>query len=154
MEKANKRERAERHQAQTSNQGKLIIWQWNCRGFHKKKAILQQHIGHTTDKPDILIIQETNTDTPTLPVYEAIAVPLTKGCSGVASFVSNRLAWAETDRSKPNSKCDHLLIEVFPRGKKTKSILALNMYSSPNHKTQIFKRLLKRARDKAGDNSH
>lgn len=44
---------------------KLMVWQWNCRGFQKKKGHLQlliQHVGNNqpTHFPDIIALQETN----------------------------------------------------------------------------------------------
>lgn len=37
------------------------VWQWNCRGFKLKYGSLAQSIASSTDPPDIVAIQETNT---------------------------------------------------------------------------------------------
>lgn len=42
------------------------VWQWNCRGFKKKKANLHQHLNNTAQqesyKPDIIALQEVNVE--------------------------------------------------------------------------------------------
>ncbi|KAH9371253.1 hypothetical protein HPB48_020701 [Haemaphysalis longicornis] len=60
----------------TTNATGVTVWQWNCRGFSKKKAVVQQHIEHAARKPDVLLLQETLTDAPSLPGYRVHSGPL------------------------------------------------------------------------------
>lgn len=37
---------------------KLVVWQWNCRGFNRKRAELQFLIEQTEVPPDVIALQE------------------------------------------------------------------------------------------------
>ncbi|KAH9378796.1 hypothetical protein HPB48_010918 [Haemaphysalis longicornis] len=62
----------------------LTVWLWNCHSYNKR-AVLQQHITTVTKKPDIVLLQETVTATPTLQACRAHVSPA-EG-RGVCTFI-------------------------------------------------------------------
>ncbi|KAH9381990.1 hypothetical protein HPB48_000964 [Haemaphysalis longicornis] len=52
---------------------KLMVWQWNCRGFRNKKASVEQFIKSRRKTPDAIIPQELMDDARTLPGYKSHA---------------------------------------------------------------------------------
>lgn len=38
----------------------IEVWQWNCRGFRRKRGNLQLHIQNLDSKPDIIALQEAS----------------------------------------------------------------------------------------------
>lgn len=124
-----------------SNAPQLTVWQWNCRSFNGKKAAIQQHIKYAKNAPDVILLQETLEDAPTLPGYRAHSSP-TEG-RGVCTFVKKGLPFIEHDYK--NTKIEHTFIELIPTRKRKCSIFILNIYSSPTQRLQRFRSLLHRA---------
>ncbi|KAH7968662.1 hypothetical protein HPB52_010529 [Rhipicephalus sanguineus] len=48
-----------------------MIWQWNCRGYRRKRGNLQQFVCNCERKPDVILLQATN-DPVKLAGYKAI----------------------------------------------------------------------------------
>ncbi|KAH6925417.1 hypothetical protein HPB50_004963 [Hyalomma asiaticum] len=48
---------------ETRNVHQLVVWQWNCRGFRRKRGPLQQYIAMTSMAPDVILLQEPNCTT-------------------------------------------------------------------------------------------
>ncbi|XP_077492029.1 uncharacterized protein LOC144102713 [Amblyomma americanum] len=128
----------------------LVTWHWNCNGFASKKAVLQQHITQVARKSDIILIQETRTDTVSLPGYRVHAKsPKVTGGRGICTLVRKGLTFIEHELQK--SKIEYTLIEVVMGKKQKNSTFLLNVYSSPLHKEQKFKTLLHIASTVAGN---
>ncbi|XP_072142945.1 uncharacterized protein [Dermacentor andersoni] len=114
-----------------------------------KKVVLQQHITQVANKPDIIMIQETRTDTVSLPGYRVYAKsPKVSGGRGICTLVRKGLTFIEHELH--NSKIEYTLIEVVTGKKQKNSTFLLNVYSSPSHWKQKFKTLLHRASTVAG----
>ena len=126
--------------AQTSA---FIMWQWNCRGFLHKRAPLQQFIRSHSEKPHVIILQETLTDNVTLPCYRSVVK--NKEGRGVGALISNKLTHVVHDLNMASSKIEHVMIEIIPGPTNRESIFFLNVYSSPKDLRQHFKALLSKA---------
>ncbi|KAL3225050.1 hypothetical protein MRX96_026145 [Rhipicephalus microplus] len=64
-----------RNRAQTQ-QHHLLVWQWNPNSIQGRKALLQQYIQQCTERPDVIILQETHSETPpTLQEYRSFVKP-------------------------------------------------------------------------------
>lgn len=136
----------------------LLIWQWNCNGYHNKRATLTRHLQGMERKPDVIMIQETLcTDTPQLQGYRAhakAAKPLNKKkkkfgirkpTGGVCTFVRKGIVFLEHELTT-GGWTDSSAVEVIVGKKKRKtSVLAVNVYSSPRHRKQKFRTLMQRA---------
>lgn len=129
----------------------LTIWQWNCRGFKNKKAVLQQHISYTTKKPDVLLLQETLTDAPSLPGYRVHKGPADG--RGLCTLVRKGLTLVEHELQQGQAKIEHTLTQIIPGKRKKGTLYLLNVYSNPSQRKQKFKTLLLRASTAAGRNT-
>lgn len=124
----------------------LLVWQWNCNGFARKKAVLQQHLEQTTVRPDVIVLQETLTEEVKLPGYKAsVSPPSLRGTTGstgrgACTLVRKGITFLEHEVLGANSPIEHTFIEVVT-GKKSRkeSTFILNVYSSPAHRKQKFK---------------
>lgn len=126
------------------------IWQWNCRGFLKKKAPLQQYIRSNPEKPHVILIQETLSAEVNLSGYQSIIGP--SGGRGVCTLVSRKLTYIIHDLGMATCKAEHVMIEILPGQLRRHSVFILNVYSSPNDLRQRFKALLRKAISLAGTN--
>lgn len=124
----------------------ITVWQWNCRGLQPKRAVLQQHIEHAKKKPDVILLQETLTATPTLPGYRVQVGPA--GGRGLCTLVRKGLTFLEHEIK---NKIEHVYTEIIPTKNNKKSLFILNLYSSPSQKHQRFKSLLHKAGNIAKD---
>lgn len=126
----------------------LIIWQWNCRGFANKKAVLQQHIRTAERKPAVILLQETLTDTAIISGYEKY-LAVTAGRGTITLIHKRHVAIAHEIKG---FKIEHVLIELIPERRRKGSIFILNLYSSPSNLKQRFIALLRKAAAVAGRN--
>lgn len=132
-----------------SNSTGITVWQWNCRGFVKKRAVVQQHIEHAARKPDVLLLQETLTDKPSLPGYMVHAGP--PDGRGLCTLVRKGLTFVEHRLS--NVRIEHTLTELIPTKQRRNSIFILNIYSNPSQRLQKFKAILHKASTMAGQST-
>ncbi|KAM7315618.1 hypothetical protein ISCGN_005401 [Ixodes scapularis] len=124
----------------------ITIWQWNCRGFAGKKAVLQQHIRHAARKPDVILLQETLTDAPTLMGYREHVCTI-EG-RGLCTLVRKGLTFV--DHELGGVKVEHSFVELIPTKRRKQSIFVLNVYSNPSNRRQRFRALLQKALKTAG----
>ncbi|XP_077548005.1 uncharacterized protein LOC144160658 [Haemaphysalis longicornis] len=124
----------------------ITVWHWNCRCLQPKRAVLQQHIEHAKTKPDVVLLQETLTATPTLPGYR-VQVGAAGG-SGLCTLVRKGLTFLEHEIK---NKIAHVYTEIIPTKSNKKSLFFMNVYSSPSQKHQRFKSLLHKAGNIAKD---
>lgn len=115
-----------------------IIWQWNCRGYGKKRGHLQQHVNAlpAEDRPDVIALQE--------PMRLAkLSGYVTFGCDNsektqVTTLIKRNVPVILHDTSISN--IDHLLIEVIaPKKEDTRSLFVMNIYSRPRSKHKFAK---------------
>lgn len=90
---------------------KNTVWQWNCRGFTRKRAVLQEFL-RKGDRPDVIALQECGRKA-TLPGYKSY---VSEGTSTqVATLVRRNVTAVQHDIG--NAHIDHVLIELIPKKK-------------------------------------
>ncbi|KAL3179519.1 hypothetical protein MRX96_037904 [Rhipicephalus microplus] len=147
-----------RNRAQTQ-QHHLLIWQWNPNGIQGRKTSLQQYIKQSTKRPDVIILQETHSETPpTLPGYRSFAKPpsartVGKGAGqGVCTLVKKNLTSIDHELL-PNGAIEHSTVEIVTgKRKRRESTFIINVYSNPKHFQQKFRTLVHKAQQLAGSN--
>lgn len=132
-----------------ANASNLVIWQWNCASFRKRKAVLQQLLSSANERPSVILLQETLTDVIALRDYRAEA-HFSEGKRGVAAFVSKNLAYLRHD-VRPDLKVEHIMIELIPNDRLKQSVFILNVYSSPADRKETFNALFQKACKIAGN---
>lgn len=128
----------------------FCIWQWNCRGFTKKKAPLQQYLRSCEKPPHVILLQETMSPSVSLTGFRP--APSQSGGRGVCTFVRNKLTHITHDLNMTTSNIEYVMTEIIPGRIFRRSIYILNIYSSPNDRRQRFKALLRKAVNLAGSN--
>lgn len=116
------------------------VWQWNCRGYRNKRGALAQYIAELDTPPDIIALQETGTEKPTLTGYQAL-VPRTYQRVAVlaANHVNARMHELHDEGT------DHVIIEILPEKRHWPSFFILNVYSPPRDTHVDFSKLFARA---------
>ncbi|KAG0410892.1 hypothetical protein HPB47_011988 [Ixodes persulcatus] len=130
----------------TSGNSGIIIWQWNCRGFADKKAVLQQHIKHEARKPDVILLQETLRDAPTRMDYREHVCTI-EGRE-LCKLVRKGLTFV--DHELGGVKVEHSFVQLMPTKHRKQSIFVLNVYRNPSNRGQRFRALLQKAIKTAG----
>ncbi|CAN8008761.1 unnamed protein product, partial [Ixodes pacificus] len=125
------------------------IWQWNCRGFQRKRAVIQQFIRSHPEKPHVILLQETLSDVATLPGYKSHIV-YGEGKRGICTLVSKGCTSVTHDLFLDSSKVEHSFVAIIPSGRLKCSIFILHIYSSPKDLKQRFASLFRRAAGKGG----
>lgn len=126
----------------------INVWQWNCRGLHRKKNVLQQFIRSHPEKPHVILLQETLTDTVTLPGYKS-HTRYEDGKRGISTLVTNKYTFIVHDLNLESNKVEHSLVEIIPSGQFKTSVFILNIYSTPKDLRQRFAAIINRAVSKA-----
>lgn len=118
----------------TLSKQQIVVWQWNCRGYRRKRASLQQYAAMSTHPPDIILLQEPNCS-PSLSGFTTFTgtSPL------VGALVSKHLT---CNSHTINIDIPHQILEIITQGKNSCSLFILNVYSSPRSRTHSFHRLL------------
>ncbi|KAH6932384.1 hypothetical protein HPB50_005100 [Hyalomma asiaticum] len=112
----------------------LKLWQWNCRSIQRKKQnLLQFTYSH---QPDIIALQETETDAFKLRGYET---HIAEGKRRTAILIKKQYT---TQQHHIDHRTEHTLVEVIPRTKTLQSLFILNMYSPPSESLNDFDKLL------------
>lgn len=119
------------------------IWQWNCRGFRRKRGNLQQFV-KTKQAPDVIALQETG-GTAKLSGYKSYGTSDEKAT--VTTLIHRNIVAVEHDTGVRN--IDHVLLEIIPSRKKEGSLFVLNVYSPPRQKVK-FGSLFRKALNVAG----
>ncbi|KAG0441615.1 hypothetical protein HPB47_015905 [Ixodes persulcatus] len=98
------------------------VWQWNCRGYRKKRGPSTQYIAGLDKPPDIIALQETGTETPSLSGYKALVPRI---CQRVAVLAANHVNARMHELS--DESIDHVLIESIPEKRHWPSFFILNI---------------------------
>ncbi|XP_042148612.1 uncharacterized protein LOC121837158 [Ixodes scapularis] len=118
----------------------LTVWQWNCRSFRNKKPSLTllalQH------SPDLIALQETNTDNVSLRGYTTYATDPTSRTAVLVQATQT----AQT-HTLPTT-IDYTFVELLPRKKTEPSLYVLNIYSPPTQTLSAIDRLLRIVRQR------
>lgn len=122
------------------------IWQWNCRGYRRKRFNLQQHLINK-ESPDIIMIQETH-GIAKLSGYKPFS-----GAEGetkaITTLVKRNLTVVQHDTEIRD--IDNILIEIIPTRKLADSLFILNVYSNPRCKKHKFRTLFRKTLAIAGN---
>lgn len=129
----------------THNTKNYVIWQWNCRGYARKRGHLQQYLINK-EKPDVILLQETNVKAK-LSGYRSFQDSAPRDKPAVATLVKRNLTVTQHE-IKVNAT-PHLPVETAPPKNRDNSPFTLNVYSSPRPKHR-FRALLKKAAGIAG----
>lgn len=128
------------------------VWQWNCRGFKKKKANLHQHVNNMAQqesyKPDIIALQEVNSEAG-LSFYRAFHCR--NNSKKVTTLVHREQVAAIHDiETSPPSGIPHVFVEIIPTRTSDPSLFVLNVYVAPQEDPNLdalFRSALKVSRD-------
>lgn len=123
----------------------LVVWQWNCASFKKRKAPLLQFLASQADKPHVIILQDTLGSKATLPGYRVGSSKFEQGKRGVATLVANKCSFQERDLKLGNVKAEATAIEIIPNGWLKNSVFVVNVYSSPSDHRQSFASIITKA---------
>ncbi|KAH7943195.1 hypothetical protein HPB52_006291 [Rhipicephalus sanguineus] len=131
-----------RGRSQTTNTlSTLRIWQWNCRSYRPRYASLQEFVKQ--DPPDLIALQETNTENVRLLGYNAHVQT-----KRTAILTKKNLTVHELE--PVNTPIEHTVIEVIPERKSHKSLIVASVYSPPKDQLpdfDLFVRELKKRAD-------
>ncbi|XP_077538316.1 uncharacterized protein LOC144150831 [Haemaphysalis longicornis] len=138
------------------NDKSLLIWQWNCRGYDSKKAVLQVLADKSNRKQDVIVLQETLSENARLPGYKAHASPPSKAPNGtgrrICPFVRKGLCHDEIKGVK-KSMAEHTITELVIGKKRKQSVYVANIYSRPSYPRQRLKTLMRKIGKTAGNNA-
>lgn len=127
----------------------FAIWQWNCAGFRKRKASLQQYMSPLAVRPHVIALQETIDAAVALPGYRSVSVR-GEGQRGLAILVARKYAFVEHKLQLGNSTLEAQLVEIIPNNWLKCSIFILNVYSTPRNHKQAFSSVIAKAAALAG----
>lgn len=118
------------------------IWQWNCRGYRRKRGALMHYIGTKDFAPDIIALQEPNCP-PSLSGY-TMFMQMDSGPEATlyraATLVAKHIS-VINHSFKQHRHIPHTLLEILPKKKTLPSLFVLNVYSSPSQKADDFRAL-------------
>lgn len=123
------------------------VWQWNCRGYRRKRGELTQFIATQPHPPDVIALQEVHC-TPTLSGYNAYIDKYDTTKSHLAAtLVSKHITVVE--HTLDSSNIPHVLLEIVPRARSQTSLFLLNIYSAPKSRRDDFGQLFAAASKQA-----
>lgn len=125
--------------------GNTTIWQWNCRGFARKRPVLQQFLT-ARDRPELIVLQEGGKNTQ-LAGFTTYLSEREK--PRVATLVKRNLTVLhhKLDPTLP----EHVFLEILPRPsrKRHTSLFVINIYSPPRAHKDVFGPLFLKAQQLA-----
>lgn len=114
----------------------VSVWQWNCRGFAKKRHNLQQLVATEPNPPSIIALQEPGKHVK-LTGYQTFQNPENRY---TATLVQRNIPAEHQQFDSVN--IPHDLITIFPPKRTASRLYLLNIYSSPKFYTHNFNRLI------------
>ncbi|KAH7931975.1 hypothetical protein HPB52_025086 [Rhipicephalus sanguineus] len=125
-----------------------LIWQWNCRAFQRKRALVQQHLTLLDEKPLAIALQESG-KAAKLSGYQAFSSD--KGDkSRVTTLIRRNIAAIEHEVN--SREIEAVLLEILTGLKDELSVFLLNLYSTPRQRKVRFRALFRKAIEAAGTN--
>ncbi|KAH7945772.1 hypothetical protein HPB49_015353 [Dermacentor silvarum] len=109
-------------------QHRNTIWQWNCRGFSRKRAVLQSFLTNG-DKPEVIALQECGKNAK-LASYKSYVGRWDN--TQVVTLVKRNVTVLQHETG--SMQIDHVLIELVTCKRMDKNIFILNVYSSPRQR--------------------
>lgn len=126
------------------NSNKLVVWQWNCASFQRRKAPLQQFVSAQAVKPHVILLQETLDDTPTFPGYRVVSIR-EEGKRGLATLVARKCSFQVHKLPLGKTRVEIIMVEIIPNNWLKSSVFLLNIYSSPSDQRQAFATIMTKA---------
>lgn len=83
--------------------GGITVWQWNCRGFTRKRATLLQYIAKQDTPPDVIALQETG-KSPRMTRYHTHA-----------TAEAHTATLTAIDHTYADMGIDHVFTEIVPQ---------------------------------------
>ena len=112
------------------------VWQWNCRGYRRKRGGLTQFLAAQEHKPDAVALQEVDC-IPSLTGYVAFSQELAdvENKPRVSTLVAKHIPVIVHTLSSP---VPHVFLELLPRGRNDRGLFLLNVYSPPSRPRDVF----------------
>lgn len=127
----------------------LTIWQWNCRGFRKKKAHLQLLVQETQlpncqTPPDVIALQETmaSVSLPGYIAFQQFTDSHNQEAPSTGTLVHKSLTAKQHDLEF--SDIPHTVVEILPRKRSHQSVFILNVYCAPRARADDFNLLFQK----------
>ncbi|KAG0432617.1 hypothetical protein HPB47_020688 [Ixodes persulcatus] len=122
--------RSDQANSKTARTDTARVWQWNCRGYRRKRGALTQFLAAQEQQPDDIALQEAGC-VPSLSGYIAFCQETTseEEKPRVSTLVSKHISVIE--RSLETS-IPYVFLELLPRKRGHCSLFLLNVYSSPS----------------------
>ncbi|XP_042150175.1 uncharacterized protein LOC120849945 [Ixodes scapularis] len=116
----------------------IRVWQWNCRGYRRKRGALTQFLATLDEKPEVIAMQETAC-TPALSGYVTCASkPEHEGVPPrVATLVAKHLPFVPHQLERVTG-IPYVFLELLPQKNGQSSLFVLNLYSSPRARKDTF----------------
>ncbi|KAG0414309.1 hypothetical protein HPB47_008539 [Ixodes persulcatus] len=121
-----------------------LVWQWNCRGYRRKRGALTQFLATRDCKPVAIALQETG-NVPSLSGYVAFCQETEDEDEEprVATLVAKHVPVIEHKLAAP---IPHVFLELLARDRRGKCrLFLLNVYSSPKRTQDVFDELFRDA---------
>lgn len=118
------------------------IWQWNCRGFRRKRGNLQQFVD-TRDAPDIIALQEVMGQAK-LAGYKSYSPANVMYSPSISILVRRNLPVLQHHFDE-DMGIAHVFLELIPRKRGGHSLFILNLYSPPKCRAHRFGTLFAKA---------
>lgn len=100
---------------QENPNGGITVWQWNCRGFTRKRAMLQYNAKQDTP-PDVIALHET---------WKS---PRMTGYHTHATAEAHTATLTAIDHTYADMGIDHVFTEIVPQHRGNTSVFILNIY--------------------------
>ncbi|KAG0422984.1 hypothetical protein HPB47_001218 [Ixodes persulcatus] len=123
-----------------------LFWPWNCRGFQRKRALVQQYLTLLDEKPLVIALQETD-KIAKLSGYQAFSSDRGKK-SRVTTLIKRNIAAIEHEIN--SKEIEAVLLEILTGQKEEPSVFLLNLYSTPKQKKVTFRAPFRKAIKAAG----
>ncbi|KAH7976313.1 hypothetical protein HPB52_011735 [Rhipicephalus sanguineus] len=108
----------------------LTIWQWNCRGFRKKKdhlrlLVQETRLPNTQTPPDVIALQETAVvSLPGYIAYQQFTDQHNQEAPSTRTLVHKSLTAKQHDLEFPD--IPHTVVEILPRKRSHQPLFVLN----------------------------
>lgn len=131
----------------TPNHQSIFVWQWNCRGFTKKRGLLTQYLGSLQRKPDIILLQETM-GAPHISQYTTYAPLADEGNKvNIATLITETLT-AQEPQFYQEKGITAIIVSIPPLNPKREMLQITNVYSPPRAYEANFNKVSEHAIEK------
>lgn len=126
------------------NVSELVVWQWNCASFKRRRAPLQQFVSSQEVKPHVILLQETLGESLSFTGYRVIS-EREEGKRGLATLVARKCSYQLHKLQIGKTRAEVIMVEIIPNNWLKNSVFILNIYSSPADYRQAYASILAKA---------